>query len=52
MQPTHCEFEKNSAQINTPVPNTMLEAAKTKASRRGISFTSYIRTLMELDIRR
>ena len=34
------------------VPDTLLEAVKSKAKQRGIPFTRYIRMLMEQDISR
>ena len=51
-KPMHFEFKKKSAQINLRVPDTLLEAVKTKAKQRGIPFTRYIRMLMEQDIGR
>ena len=51
-KPMHFEFEKKSAQINLRVPDTLLEAVKTKAKQRGVPFTRYIRMLLEQDISR
>ncbi|MCX7382115.1 MAG: BrnA antitoxin family protein [Alphaproteobacteria bacterium] len=51
-KPMRFEFEKKSAQINMRVPDTLLQAVKTKANQRGIPFTRYIRMLMEQDISR
>jgi len=50
--PSRFEFEKKDAQLNMRVPETLLEAVKTKAKQRGIPFTRYIRMLMEQDIGR
>ena len=51
-KPMRFEFEKKDAQLNMRVPETLLEAVKTKARQRGIPFTRYIRLLMEQDIAR
>lgn len=51
-KPMRFEFEKKDAQLNMRVPETLLEAVKTKARLRGIPFTRYIRLLMEQDIAR
>jgi predicted DNA binding CopG/RHH family protein len=49
-KPMRFEFEKKDAQVNMRVPETLLEAVKTKARQRGIPFTRYIRMLMEQDV--
>jgi predicted DNA binding CopG/RHH family protein len=51
-KPMRFEFEKKDAQLNMRIPETLLEAVKTKAKQRGIPFTRYIRMLMEQDIAR
>jgi predicted DNA binding CopG/RHH family protein len=51
-KPMRSEFEKKDAQLNMRVPETLLEAVKSKARQRGIPFTRYIRMLMEQDIAR
>ena len=50
--PDSPEFEKKDAQLNMRVPESLLEAVKTKARSRGIPFTRYIRMLMEQDVGR
>jgi predicted DNA binding CopG/RHH family protein len=49
-KPIRFEFEKKDAQLNMRVPESVLEAVKTKAKQHGIPFTRYIRMLMEQDI--
>jgi predicted DNA binding CopG/RHH family protein len=49
-KPMRFEFEKKDAQLNMRVPESLLEAVKTKAKQHGIPFTRYIRMLMEQDI--
>jgi predicted DNA binding CopG/RHH family protein len=51
-KPMRFEFEKKDAQLNMRVPETLLEAVKTKAKRLGIPFTRYIRMPMERDVAR
>jgi len=51
-KPMQFEFEKKDAQLNMRVPESLLEAVKTKARSRGIPFTRYIRMLMEQDVGR
>jgi predicted DNA binding CopG/RHH family protein len=51
-KPMQFEFEKKDAQLNMRVPESLLEAVKTKAKSRGIPFTRYIRMLMEQDVGR
>jgi predicted DNA binding CopG/RHH family protein len=51
-RPTHFEFAKKDAQLNMRIPESLLEAVKTKAKLRGIPFTRYIRMLMEQDVGR
>jgi predicted DNA binding CopG/RHH family protein len=43
-KPMRFEFEKKDAQLNRRVPETLLEAVKSRAKQRGIPFTGYIRT--------
>jgi len=49
-KPMPFEFEKKDAQLNMRVPETLLDAVKTKARLRGVPFTRYIRMLMEQDV--
>ena len=51
-KPMRFEFERKAAQLNMRVPETLLEAVKTRTRQRGIPFTRYIRMLMEQDIAR
>jgi predicted DNA binding CopG/RHH family protein len=46
----HFEFEKKEAQVNMRVPESLLDAVKTRARARGIPYTRYIRMLMEHDV--
>jgi predicted DNA binding CopG/RHH family protein len=51
-KPMQFEFAKKDAQLNMRVPESLLEAVKSKAKRHGIPFTRYIRMLMEQDVGR
>ncbi len=51
-RPSPFEFERKDAQINMRVPESLLEAVKTRARARGMPFTRYIRLLMEQDVAR
>jgi len=52
MVPMPFEFEPKTAQINMRVPQSLLEALKERAKRRGIPYTRFIRELMEREIAR
>jgi predicted DNA binding CopG/RHH family protein len=49
-KPVQFEFEENSAQISMQVPQPLLDALKDRAKARGMSYTRYIRLLLEQDI--
>ena len=49
-QPVRFEFERKAAQINMRVPESLLDAVKTRAKARGIPYTRYIRELIERDV--
>jgi predicted DNA binding CopG/RHH family protein len=44
------EFSPKAAQLNMRLPESLLEAVKTKAKAQGIPYTRYIRQLLEHDI--
>ena len=52
MVPMSFEFEPKAAQINMRVPQSLLEALKERAKRRGIPYTWLIRELMEREVSR
>jgi predicted DNA binding CopG/RHH family protein len=52
MVPMPFEFEPKTAQINMRVPQTLLDAVKERAKRRGIPYTRFIRELMEREVSR
>ncbi len=45
--PMHFEFAKKSAQVNMRLPETLLDAVKTRSSARGIPYTRFIREAIE-----
>ena len=49
-KPVTFEFSAKSAQINMRVPQTLLDAVKSRAKARGMPYTRYIRELMERDV--
>ena len=49
-KPMHFEFEKKEAQVNLRVPESLLDAVKVRAKKKGIPYTRYIRLLMEQDV--
>ena len=51
-KPMRFEFEPKSAQINMRVPQSLLDALKERARRRGIPYTRFIRELMEREVSR
>ena len=52
MVPMPFEFEPKAAQINMRVPQSLLDALKERAKRRGIPYTRLIRELMEREVAR
>lgn len=51
-RPMRFEFEPKAAQLNMRVPQSLLDALKERARRRGIPYTRFIRELMEREISR
>ncbi len=51
MKPMKFEFEKKTAQLNMRLPGPLLDAVKTRAARRGIPYTRFIREAVELALR-
>jgi predicted DNA binding CopG/RHH family protein len=49
-KPARLEFEPKAAQLNMRVPQSLLDALKGRARHRGISYTRFIRELMEREI--
>lgn len=44
------EFEEKASQLSMRMPTKLLEAVKSKAKRRKVPYTRYIRMLIERDI--
>ena len=44
------EFEEKAAQLSMRMPTKLLEAVKSKAKRKKVPYTRYIRMLIERDI--
>lgn len=51
-KPVRFEFEKKAAALNMRIPQSLLEAVKTKAASKGVPFTRYVRMLIEQDVAR
>ena len=51
-EPVRYEFEKKAAALNMRIPQSLLDALKTKAAAKGVPFTRYVRMLIEQDIAR
>ncbi|MGD9614150.1 MAG: CopG family antitoxin [Alphaproteobacteria bacterium] len=51
-KPMPFEFEPKTAQINMRVPQSLLDALKERAKRRGIPYTRFIRELVEREVAR
>ena len=52
MTPMRFEFEKKQRTLNMRLPQSLLDALKRKASRKGVPFTRYVRMLIERDVAR
>ena len=52
MTPMRFEFEKKARTLNMRLPQSLLDALKRKASRKGVPFTRYVRMLIERDVAR
>lgn len=48
--PMRFEIAKKEAALNMRLPGALLEAVKTKAARKGVPYTRYVRMLLEADI--
>jgi predicted DNA binding CopG/RHH family protein len=46
-QPARFEFERKAARVNMRLPDSLLEAVKRKAARRGIPYQRFIREALE-----
>jgi len=51
-RPVHFEFEKKDEQINMRVPQSLLNAVRSRARERGIPYTRYIRETLERAVTR
>lgn len=49
-KPVRFEFEKKAATLNMRIPQSLLDAVKTKARAKGVPFTRYVRMLIEQDL--
>ena len=49
-KPFKFEFSPKAAQLNMRLPQSLLDALKSKAKEQGIPYTRYIRQLLEHDI--
>lgn len=49
-KPMQFEFEPKIAALNVRLPQNLLDALKLKAKNQGISYTQYVRLLLERDI--
>ena len=47
MKPFRFEFEKKEARVNMRLPNSLLEAVKSKARDRGVPYQRLIREAIE-----
>jgi predicted DNA binding CopG/RHH family protein len=50
--PMRFEIEPKSASLNMRLPAPLLDAVKAKAKANGISYTRYVRMLLETDVAR
>ncbi len=46
-RPARFEFEKKTARINMRMPQSLLDAVKARAEKRGIPYQRYIREILE-----
>ncbi|MBB3810711.1 CopG family antitoxin [Pseudochelatococcus contaminans] len=51
-EPISYEFKKKSSALTMRIPQSLLDAVKTKAKSKGIPFTRYVRMLIEQDLAR
>ncbi len=46
-RPARFEFEKKMARINMRLPQSLLDAVKARAEKRGVPYQRYIREILE-----
>ncbi len=46
-RPARFEFEKKAARINMRLPQSLLDAVKARAEKRGMPYQRYIREVLE-----
>ena len=46
-RPARFEFEKKTARINMRLPQSLLDAVKARAEKRGMPYQRYIREILE-----
>jgi len=49
-KPIHYEFEKKDTPLYIRVPEALANKIKTRAKKRGMPYTRYIRSLLEADV--
>ena len=49
-KPMHFEFEPKTAALNMRLPQSLLDALKNKAQKKGIPYTRYVRLLLKNDV--
>lgn len=49
-KPMSFEFEPKVAALNMRLPQSLLDALKIKAQKKGIPYTRYVRLLLENDV--
>ena len=50
MKPMPFEFKRKTAALNMRLPQSLLDALKSKAEAKGVPFTRYVRMLIESDV--
>ncbi len=46
-RPARFEFERKTARINMRLPQSLLDAVKARAEKRGVPYQRYIREILE-----
>lgn len=49
-KPMRFEFEAKAGALNMRLPQSLLDAVKSKAKAKGIPYTRYVRLLLESDV--
>ncbi len=49
-KPMRFEFEPKTAALNMRLPQSLLDALKIKAQKKGVPYTRYVRWLLENDV--